>query len=71
MNNEEKGIFRAMAEFGAMGLDMALSVIGGMLVGYYLDKYFGLYPWLTLIFFCMGFMVGIKSLLMLIKALNK
>lgn len=41
----------------ALGLEFSASVIGGLVLGYYLDRWFGTEPWL-LIVFTFGGMAG-------------
>lgn len=41
---------------------MALAVVIGLAVGYWLDKLFGTSPWLTLIFLVLGIVAGFRNL---------
>ncbi|MBI5419910.1 MAG: AtpZ/AtpI family protein [Deltaproteobacteria bacterium] len=41
---------------------MAMSVIIGLAIGYYLDKWLGTTPWLTVIWIGLGFAAGVRSL---------
>jgi F0F1-type ATP synthase assembly protein I len=47
----------------ALSIEAGLSVVVGIFIGYYADKYFHTTPWLTLIFTCLGFVASIMRLL--------
>jgi ATP synthase protein I len=41
---------------------MALSVLIGLGIGYYLDKWLGTAPWLMIVWLGFGFAAGVRSL---------
>lgn len=43
-----------MTRFSAVGLEMGLSVVIGLLMGIYLDRYLKTEPWMTIIFLLFG-----------------
>lgn len=45
-----------------MGLHLVSGIIVGMVMGYYLDKYFDTKPWLTLIFLVLGIIAGYRNM---------
>lgn len=45
---------------GTLGMHMVSSIVVGLAIGYYLDKYFGTKPWLMAIFFILGVVAGFK-----------
>lgn len=47
----------------AVGIEMGLSVVVGLLVGWFLDDYFGTEPWLLLLFLILGMVAGFRSML--------
>ena len=47
----------------AVGIEMGLSVVVGLLVGWFLDDYFGTEPWLLLVFLILGMVAGFRSML--------
>lgn len=53
--------------FLALGMQLAGSIIGGMLLGWYADQYFGTEPWLTVLVTLAGFLGTIRLLLWAIK----
>ncbi|MGB9735776.1 MAG: AtpZ/AtpI family protein [bacterium] len=46
----------------ALSIEAGLSVVVGIFIGYYLDKYLHTTPWLTLVFTCLGFVASILRL---------
>ncbi len=61
--NKKRSIYREIGKFASLGLEMALSVVIGLIVGALLDKKLNTYPWLTLLFLLFGFAAGFRSLL--------
>ena len=59
---DRKELFRELGRYSALGLEMALSVVIGLGVGYYLDKWLGTGPWLTVVWIALGFAAGVRSL---------
>ena len=54
-----------------MGLHLVSGVVVGMAMGYYLDKYFGTKPWLTLIFLVFGIIAGYKNMFREMQRIQK
>jgi ATP synthase protein I len=61
-NRDRKAFFRELGKYSALGLEMALSVVIGLAIGYYLDRWLGTGPWLTVIWLGFGFAAGVRSL---------
>lgn len=61
-NKDRKAFYRELGKYSALGLEMAMSVIIGLAIGYYLDKWLGTTPWLTVIWIGLGFAAGVRSL---------
>jgi ATP synthase protein I len=59
---DRKAFFRELAKYSALGLEMALSVVIGLGIGYYLDKWLGTAPWLMILWIGFGFAAGVRSL---------
>lgn len=47
----------------SVGLEMGLSVIIGLLLGYWLDRELGTSPWMMLLFLCFGLVAGFRGVL--------
>lgn len=71
MDEEKRKLYRQVARYSAIGLEMGFSVAIGAAIGYLLDKYFGTSPWLTLIFLILGVVAGFRSLFSLMKEIDK
>ena len=59
---DRKAFFRELGKYSALGLEMALSVVIGLGIGYYLDKWLGTTPWLMILWIGFGFAAGVRSL---------
>jgi ATP synthase protein I len=46
---EEQSAWKALGELSTVGLTLVLATVIGLAGGYYLDKWLGTSPWLTLI----------------------
>ncbi|MCL2103235.1 MAG: AtpZ/AtpI family protein [Syntrophorhabdaceae bacterium] len=57
-----KALFRELRKYGALGFEMAFSVLIGIGIGYYLDKWLGTAPWMMVIWLVFGFAAGFRSL---------
>jgi ATP synthase protein I len=71
MEKNQKGLYKRIFRYSAIGLEMGLSVAIGVALGYFLDRYFGTRPWLTLIFLIIGVIAGFRSLFRLMKDIEK
>ncbi len=70
MTREADGWARGI-RFVAAGTELAASVVAGVIAGYYLDRYLGSAPWLTLLFTLAGLFGGLTRLFWTLKALEK
>jgi ATP synthase protein I len=69
---EDKGkIFRQIASYSTLGLEMGLSVAVGAILGYYLDKWLHTDPWLLIVFLIFGAIAGYRSLYRALKRLER
>ena len=59
---DRQAFFRELGKYSALGLEMALSVVIGVGIGYYLDKWFGTAPWMMILWIGFGFAAGVRSL---------
>ncbi|WP_029522689.1 AtpZ/AtpI family protein [Persephonella sp. KM09-Lau-8] len=58
---KRKGITQYFS-IGTIGLHLVSGVVVGVLIGYYLDKFFNTSPWLTIIFFFFGLAAGFRNM---------
>ena len=69
---DDKGrLFRQIASYSTLGLEMGLSVAVGAGIGYYLDKWLKTEPWLLIIFLVFGVIAGFRSLYRALKRLQQ
>jgi ATP synthase protein I len=59
---DRKALFRELGKYSALGLEMAISVVAGLGIGYYLDRWLGTAPWLMILWLGFGFAAGVRSL---------
>jgi ATP synthase protein I len=69
---DDKGrLFRQIASYSTLGLEMGLSVAVGAGIGYYLDKWLKTEPWFLIIFLVVGVIAGFRSLYRALKRLQQ
>lgn len=72
MTSENKReLFNALVNYGTLGIEMGLSLVIGLGMGYYLDRYFGTSPILLIVFMMFGLAAGMKRLYSLWKKAEK
>jgi ATP synthase protein I len=71
VRNEKKEVFASFLTYGTLGIEMGVSLAIGLAIGYYLDRYFGTSPILTLVFMVLGLVAGMKRLYELWKKMEK
>ncbi len=57
----------AFGLYGAVGFQLAATVVGGLLLGGWLDKKFGTLPWLTIIGLVIGATGGFYNLVRILN----
>jgi ATP synthase protein I len=58
---------RASIQLSAVGLEFASTVIGGLILGYYLDEWLGTEPWLFLVGTFGGLGAAVLRMMVLLK----
>ena len=67
----KKNLFRLIGRYSTIGLEMVISVVLGILFGWWLDRLFDTKPWLTMVFMLFGIVAGFRSLFRLLKDIEK
>jgi ATP synthase protein I len=62
---------KSAARFSTVGLELALSIVFGLLIGGWLDGVFGTEPWLTLVMLIVGAGAGFLALYRALKRLQQ
>lgn len=71
MSTKRQETLRLITRFSAGTLELGLSVAIGAGIGYWLDTTFGTGPWLTLFWLLAGVIAGFRSLLRVVRKLEK
>jgi len=64
---EEQSAWKALGELSTVGMTLVLATVIGLAGGYYLDKWLGTSPWLTLIGLGFGIAAGFVNLFRSVK----
>ena len=59
---DRRALFRELGKYSALGLELAIAVVLGLAIGYYLDKWLGTGPWMTVVWIGIGFAAVVRSL---------
>ncbi len=71
MGEDKKETFRLLYKFSTIGLEMGLSVVIGLLMGIYLDRYLKTDPWMTIIFLLFGIAAAFRVMVRLVRVSNR
>lgn len=71
MSGKEKQSIRAWTGYSAGALEMGVSVVIGLAIGYWLDHLFDTAPWMALFWMAAGTAAGVRSLYRLAKRLER
>ncbi len=71
MKKETKKLFRELWYYSSLSFSIALSVVIGLGIGYWLDNRFNTSPCLTLIFLGLGVVAGFRNIYLVIKKSQK
>jgi len=69
--NQEKPLFRQFFEASTVGIHLVLCMIAGAGIGYLIDHYFNIFPWLSAIFFILGFIAGLREVFRIARKADK
>ena len=67
MKDETKQLFRQLWYFSSLSFSIALSIVIGLGIGYWLDKKFDTSPVLTLVFMGLGVIAGFRNIYLAMK----
>jgi ATP synthase protein I len=62
MQKETKKLFRELWFYSSLSFSIALSIVIGLGIGYWVDKKFETTPWFTLVFLGLGVIAGFRNI---------
>ncbi len=63
--------WKSAANYSTVGLEFALSIIVGLLIGQWLDEKFDAGGWLTALWFCFGLIAGGRAVYRALQRANR
>ena len=70
-NSNGPSLWRTLGQLGTMGIAMVAAVAIGLAVGYWLDKWLGTGPWLTMLFALLGIVAGFLNMVRDVKRFGR
>ncbi|MBU2647636.1 AtpZ/AtpI family protein [bacterium] len=70
MGQKKSGMFKYM-KYSVIGIEMAMSVVVGAAIGYWLDQWLGTEPWMLVFWLICGVIAGFRSLYKTAKRIMK
>jgi len=70
MAEQKNGMFKYM-KYSVIGIEMAMSVVVGAAIGYFLDIWLGTEPWMMLLWLIFGVIAGFRALYRTAKRIMK
>ena len=67
MKEDTKKLFRELCYYSSLSFSIALAMVIGLGIGYWLDTRFNTSPWLTLIFLGLGVIAGFRNIYLAMK----
>ena len=64
---QKDNTLKEVLSLSSIGMSMVISIIIGLAIGYYIDKYLGTKPWFMLLFLIFGIIAGFKNLYKAVK----
>jgi ATP synthase protein I len=65
MKEQRRQLIKSMGFLSGLGISMVAATLIGLAIGYYLDRWLGTNPWMTLIFLCFGVVAGFRNVYIL------
>ena len=67
MADDKRQLMRSLGFLSSLGISMVASSFIGLFIGYYLDKWLGTSPWMTLIWLVIGIISGFRNIFILTR----
>lgn len=67
MTQNKQELIRSIGFLSGVGISLVASTLIGLFMGYYLDRWLGTAPWLTLLFLGFGIVAGFRNIFILTR----
>ncbi len=67
MSEDRRQLFKTLGFLSSVGISMVAATFIGLAMGYYLDRWLGTSPWLTLVFLLLGIVSGFRNIFILTR----
>lgn len=67
MKKETKKLFGELWYYSSLSFSIALAIVIGLAIGYWLDTRYDTSPWFTLIFLGLGIIAGFRNIYLAMK----
>lgn len=67
MAENKQQLIRSLGFLSGVGISLVASTLIGLFMGYYLDRWLGTAPWLTLLFLGFGIVAGFRNIFILTR----
>jgi ATP synthase protein I len=67
MKKETRKLFRELWYYSSLSFSIALAIVIGLGIGYWLDTRYDTSPWLTLVFLVLGIIAGFRNIYLAMK----
>jgi ATP synthase protein I len=69
--DNKKDVVKSLLSYSSLGLEMGLCVAVGLAIGWYLDKHFLTYPYMSIAFMVIGILAAFKAIYTMAKKMEK
>ncbi|MDY0211935.1 MAG: AtpZ/AtpI family protein [Desulfuromonadaceae bacterium] len=67
MAEDRRELFKSLGFLSSVGISMVASILIGMVMGFYLDRWLDTAPWMLLIFLGFGIVSGFRNIFILTR----
>ena len=67
MADDKRQLLKSLGFLSSLGISMVAASFIGLFIGYYLDKWLGTSPWMTLIWLGIGIISGFRNIFILTR----
>jgi ATP synthase protein I len=71
LKKADREYYNSLLRASLLGIHLVATTFIGLAVGYYLDKWLGTHPWLTMGFLVLGIIAGFKNMFQEVQKIHK